>query len=119
MIDLETRNQIKRMCDIILNSKPRNKELDSLALSVGHHPSVFNPNKKSNEVKEIQLYLKCLLSRLYSEHQNPKNNELLRDSILKEIHNIEHLIDNLNCNYGESNNENIRNKRTIDNQATH
>ena len=41
-MDTETKEQIKRMCDIILGRKSMDKELDSLALLVGHHPEILN-----------------------------------------------------------------------------
>jgi hypothetical protein len=41
-MDIETRMQIKRMCDIVLNNASINKELDSLALEIGHDQDIIN-----------------------------------------------------------------------------
>lgn len=41
-MDGSTLKEIKRMCDIVLNTNTVSSELDSLALSVGHHPDVLN-----------------------------------------------------------------------------
>lgn len=35
--------EVKRMCEIILGYNFGHKELDSLALEIGHHPDVLNP----------------------------------------------------------------------------
>jgi hypothetical protein len=40
-IDRDTLLQIGRMCQIILGSPPKDMELDALALSVSHHPSII------------------------------------------------------------------------------
>jgi hypothetical protein len=44
-MDEETLTQINRMCEIILGNNFGNKELDSLAFNVGHHPDVLNPKR--------------------------------------------------------------------------
>jgi hypothetical protein len=51
-IDAETLKQIHRMCEIILGDTFGNKELDSLAFSVGHHPDVLNAFNKTTELPE-------------------------------------------------------------------
>lgn len=48
-MDIETRLQIKRMCDIILGSPRTNKELDTLAFYVGHHEDILNVETKPQE----------------------------------------------------------------------
>ena len=43
-MDEETLIDIRRMCEIVLNNTFGNSELDSLALYVGHHPLILNPD---------------------------------------------------------------------------
>jgi hypothetical protein len=53
-MDIETRLQIKRMCDIILGNPRTNKELDSLAFYVGHHPSILNAENEAHSLTDGQ-----------------------------------------------------------------
>ena len=47
-MDEETLKQISRMCEIILGNRFGNRELDGLALYVGHHPLILNPGYKED-----------------------------------------------------------------------
>ena len=50
-MDEETLKQISRMCEIILGNTFGNRELDSLAFYVGHHPLVLNPGNAQQQVQ--------------------------------------------------------------------
>jgi hypothetical protein len=47
-VSVEDLGDIKRMCDIILNNNLGDKELDSLALLVAHHPAILNDKGQDN-----------------------------------------------------------------------
>jgi hypothetical protein len=77
-MDRETRGEIKRMCDIILGNESFNKELDSLALSIGHYPDILNldgvPNTSdNNDVKTCRNceHLFWCVEEGYQDTENP------------------------------------------------
>ena len=53
-MDIETRLQIKRMCDIVLGNPRTNKELDSLAFYVGHHPDIMNAENEQHSITIVR-----------------------------------------------------------------
>ena len=49
-IDVETRKDIKRLCDIILDNITNvGAEAESLALHIGHHPDILNIKEDEEE----------------------------------------------------------------------
>jgi hypothetical protein len=42
LLDCTDARKIQRICDIVLNNSFGNKELDSLALDIAHHPDILN-----------------------------------------------------------------------------
>ena len=52
-IDVETRKDIKRLCDIILDNITNvGAEAESLALHIGHHPDILNIKEDEEEEDE-------------------------------------------------------------------
>ncbi len=61
-VDSETLSDIRRICEIILGNNFGNRELDSLAFYVGHHPAILNSTarKKKTDSEKLAIAVKAL-----------------------------------------------------------